>query len=36
MIPLVGAVQELEAIREEAEQVLAEVGRDARRRRARH
>ena len=25
MIPLVGAVQELEAIREEAEQVLAEV-----------
>lgn len=29
MIPLVGAVQELEAVREEAEAVLAEVGVDA-------
>jgi pyruvate,orthophosphate dikinase len=29
MVPLVGAVQELEVIREETEQVLAEVGVDA-------
>ncbi len=29
MVPLVGAVQELEAVREEAEQILAEVGVDA-------
>ena len=34
MVPLVGAVQELETVRDEAEQVLAEVAAEHRQRRS--